>query len=447
MDSRKLYLETPTRCLFIMAAVPGAVSMLASSLWQTLDGVFVGQFVGTTAFAAINLAMPFVIVNFALADLIGVGSAVPISVALGRGDRAAANNAFTCATLLIVGTGAVTGAAMYLGAPALMSLMGVSGEFAELAVGYLRVYALFSPVTSLLYAVDNFLRISGFIRSSMVLNVAMSALSMSLELVLLAGLGWDTRGAALAGCAAMTVCSLAGYVPFLRGRATLRLCRPRMSLRLVRQIAACGSLTFLNNVAGRVTSIIMNAILVRTGGETAVSVYGVLMFVDGFVQPLLYGMCDSLQPAVGVNWGARRHARVRSLARHSFAAAAVVSLASAAVIACLPEPLARLFMTDVTPEALSMATGALALFSLTYVTRWFSFATQSFLMAIEKSLPASIVSVATALVFPVALVVALWPLGLTGIWLNFPLTSLLCLVLSAALLRYLRREVWSPDAS
>ncbi|MBM6775135.1 MATE family efflux transporter [Olsenella profusa] len=196
MDSRTLYLGTPTRRLFFMAAVPGAVSMLASSLWQTLDGVFVGQFVGATAFAAINLAMPFVIVNFALADLIGVGSAVPISVALGRGRRDEANSVFTCATILIVLTGLVTGAAMYLGAPTLMSLMGASGEFAELAVGYLRVYALFSPLSSLLYAVDNFLRISGYIRGSMALNVGMSALSMSLELLLLAGLGWDTRGCA-----------------------------------------------------------------------------------------------------------------------------------------------------------------------------------------------------------------------------------------------------------
>ena len=72
---------------------------------------------------------------------------------------------------------------------------------------------------------------------------------------------------------------------------------------------ACGSPTFLNNIAGRVTSILMNLFLVRLGGELAVSVYGVLMYVDGFIQPLLYGMCDSLQPAVGYNWGAQKYSR------------------------------------------------------------------------------------------------------------------------------------------
>ena len=84
MDSNKLFAKTPPLKLFFIASLPGAVSMLASALYQTLDGVFVGHFLKETAFAALNLAMPFVIINFALADLIGVGSAVPISVCLGR---------------------------------------------------------------------------------------------------------------------------------------------------------------------------------------------------------------------------------------------------------------------------------------------------------------------------------------------------------------------------
>ena len=87
MDSPTLFSQTPPVRLFFFAAIPGALSMLASSLYYTLDGVFVGQFIGATAFAAINLAMPFVIINFSLADLIGVGASVPISIALGRGDK------------------------------------------------------------------------------------------------------------------------------------------------------------------------------------------------------------------------------------------------------------------------------------------------------------------------------------------------------------------------
>ena len=80
MNSDTLFSKTPPVKLFFIASIPGAVSMLASALYQTIDGVFVGQFLGQTAFAALNLAMPFVVINFSLADLIGVGSAIPISV-------------------------------------------------------------------------------------------------------------------------------------------------------------------------------------------------------------------------------------------------------------------------------------------------------------------------------------------------------------------------------
>ena len=111
---------------------------------------------------------------------------------------------------------------------------------------------------------------------------------------------------------------------------------------MVRQIVGCGAPNFLNNIAGRITSILMNAILVRQGGETAVSVYGVLMYADGFIQPLLYGMCDSLQPAVGYNWGAQKYSRVRAIEKCCFTASAVVSLLSVAAIGLLPEQIAHL---------------------------------------------------------------------------------------------------------
>ena len=115
--------------------------MFASALYQTIDGVFVGRFLRQTAFAAVNLAMPFVIINFSLADLIGVGSAVPISVCLGKKQEREANNIFTCACLMIVGAGAVIGGILFAAAPLLIRLMGAEGEFADLAVRYLRVYA------------------------------------------------------------------------------------------------------------------------------------------------------------------------------------------------------------------------------------------------------------------------------------------------------------------
>lgn len=445
MDSKSLFSKTSPLKLFFIASIPGAISMLASALYQTIDGVFVGRFLGGTAFAALNLAMPFVIINFALADLIGVGSAVPISIRLGKKQENEANNIFTCACLMIVGTGILIGGILFAAAPLLIQLMGADGEFASLAVQYLRVYAICSPVTTIVFAMDNFLRICGMIRGSMFLNILMSVLSAVLEFLFLAVFQWGIWAAAFATCSGMFICAFLALIPFFRGKAQLHFCKPRFNANMIRQIVSCGSPNFLNNIAGRITSILMNIILVRLGGETAVSVYGILMYADGFIQPLLYGMCDSLQPAVGYNWGAGKISRVRAIEKCCFTASGIVSLLAVFVILLFPEQITNLFMAGVDKEFMNMSVEALRLFGLTYVTRWFSFATQSYMLSIEKPLPASAISVSTALLFPILLIALLWPLGLTGIWLNFTGTAILAAVLSAIILVKLRRELSQPD--
>ena len=180
--------------------------------------------------------------------------------------------------------------------------------------------------------------------------------------------------------------------------------------------------------------------MVRRGGDIAVSIYGVLMYVEGFIQPLLYGMCDSLQPAVGYNWGAGALSRVKSIERYCYTAGAVVSVVSAILIFLVPEPIAGIFLEDVNATVLADTAFALRLFSFTYLTRWFSFATQSFMLAIERAGAATLISVSTALIFPVLLVAVFWPLGLTGLWLNFAGTSLLAGGLAAVIMLRFRRD-------
>ena len=441
MNSDLLFSKTPPVRLFFTAAMPGAVSMLASALYQLFDGIFIGHFLGETAFAALNFSMPLVIINFALADLIGVGSSVPIAISLGKGEQKEADNLFTIACLLIVITGALTGALLFAAAPALIGLMGAKGEMARLAAQYLRVYALCSPVTTIIFAMDNYLRICGQIKGSMLLNIFMSAITAALEFTFLYVFGLGIWGAALATCTGMIVCAFIALIPFLRGRMTLHFVRPVLKPWMLRRIVSCGSPNFLNNLAGRITSILMNVLLLGYGGESAVSIYGILMYAEGFIQPLLYGMCDSLQPAVGYNWGAGAYARVRAIERCCFTASAILSALSLAVLCLFPAFITRLFLPNGDAAFMAESLTALRIFALTYLTRWFSFAAQSYMLAVGNALPASLLSVANALIFPVLLVVLLSPLGLTGLWLNFPGSSALTGVLALGVMLWFGREL------
>lgn len=440
MNAYTLYTKTPPSRLFFRAALPGAVSMLASALYQLIDGIFVGQFLGETPFAALNLAMPFVIINFAIADLVGVGSSVPISICLGKKEEKAANNIFSCACVLIVAAGAVMGAVLFCGAPLLIRLMGAEGEFATFAVQYLRVYALCSPVTTIVFAMDNYLRICGKVRGSMFLNILMSVLSCALEFLFLYVFRWGIWAAALATCLGMCICVVIALGSFAFGNMQLRFCRPQFSGEMLREIVAAGSPNFLNNIAGRLTSIIMNVLLVRFGGESAVSIYGVLMYAEGFILPLLYGMCDSLQPAVGCNWGANKFSRVRAIEKYCFVASGILSLCSAGVLFLFPAQIGSLFLGSENSALLQETAFALRLFALAFLTRWFSFAVQSFMLAVEKPGYASVISVSTAFLFPVVLIALLWKLELTGLWLNSAGTALLAGFLAAGVLLRFRKQ-------
>lgn len=443
-DNNQLFGKTLPLKLFFLVATPGAIGMLASSLYGLFDGIFVGQFLGKTAFAAVNLAFPFVAINFSLADLIGVGSAVPISIALGRKDTKAANNYFTCACIAIVILGAAMGLLMWLIAPYLMTMMGAEGELASLATQYLRVYAICSPLCTIVFAADNYLRICGKIKTSMVLNIVMSAAILLLELLFLVGFKWGIWASALATCLGMILVVIISMAPFFTGKMALKFCKPKFEIKIFGKMIVAGSPNFLSNIAGRLSAIIFNIVLLGMGGEDAVSVYGVIMYVNDIVQPLLYGVCDSLQPAIGYNYGARQPARVKKLAVYIFVAGAVISLAAAAIIFALPAQISSLFLSTDSAELIPMAEFAMKLFSITFLTRWFGFAAQSYLTAINKSLFASILSTANALILPMIFLGILWSLGLTGIWLNFGLTAA-AVAIGAAIILFAQRKKLLPE--
>ncbi len=443
MTNNALYLKTSPLKLFFKAAIPGAISMFAAALYGLFDGIFVGQILGETAFAAVGLAFPFVIINFSLADLIGVGAAVPIAISLGKKQDNQANNYFTCACIMIVLTGIVMGIILYFSSPFLMRFMGAKGVLATYAVKYIRTYAVFSPIATLVFAMDNFLRICGKIKTSMFLNIFMSIFTLILEAVILLVLGMGVWGAALASCLAMSLCAIIALTPFLFSKFQLKFCRPHFSLNLIKQIVSSGSPIFLSNISGRITSIIMNMALLHFGGQGAVSVYGVVMYCSDIIQPILYGLNDSLQPAIGYNYGACQFGRVKSIEKCCMVSGAIVSFIAMFTMYFYPEFLSSLFLQAHETKLIALCAYAVKIYSFTFLTRWFGFSVQSFFVALDKPLPATAISVGNAFVFPVILIALLWKLELYGLWLNGVITSALVALFCSIILLAMRKKLFT----
>lgn len=441
MEHKEFFLKTSITRLFFIAAIPGAISMLASAIFGLFDGIFIGNILGETAFAAINIAFPFVIISFSLSDLVAVGSAVPISIALGRQDEKEANNIFTCALIMITCAGALMGLVLWFGAPIILDFLGASPEAQRLGVEYIRVYAFFSPISPAAFAFDNYLKISGKVKLSMWLNIGTSIATILLEFLFLFVFRWGIWSAALAPCICFGTSVLIAFTLFTLGKMQLKITKPKFSTRTTRKIIQCGMPVFLNNVSGRITSIAMNKALISMGGDPAVAIYGIQMYVGEIIQPMIYGICDSLQPSIGYNWGARRFDRVKKLTKWTFGASAAVSIASFAMMWIIPDVLVALFTTTTDVAFISEATKALRIYAVSKLLFWFAFATQSYMTAVEKSFFATLISVGAAFVFPMIFIFALYDMGLTGLWLNAPLTMAACCIISLVILIVFSREM------
>ena len=183
-------------------------------------------------------------------------------------------------------------------------------------------------------------------------------------------------------------------------------------------------------------------LLLRFGGEGAVAVYGLAIVVCSLVEMLLYGVIDSLQPALGYNYGANRIDRVKAIEKYVMMASLLISLVGGGLIVWIPGLLARPFLEDL--SLLPLAVTVLRISCVSYLFKWLSQSIQSLFMALERPLPSMIISVCNVSVFPLLLIPLLLPWELTGLWWNFPITSLLTTALALVLLYLYRHKIFEP---
>ena len=441
--------------LFFIVAIPGMVSMFAMSIYAIVEGIFIGQILGEGAFAAVNIAMPLVMINFSLADLIGVGASAPISIALGKNDHKTANNIFSSSIIMIFLTSIIMGAIMFSAAEPLSRFMGADDTLLDTSVKYLRTYAICSPLSTIFFAMDNYLRISGFVKTSMAINICSNLLTLALLAFFLLGCNMDVVGSAIATSISMCICSLVAMIPFIAKKALLKFTKPKLSVSMIKQIAACGSPVFLSNISGRIASVFMNISLMTLGvkalgaggGQTAIAVYAIIMYAGDLCWPLLYGIADSFAPALGYNWGSKNYGRVKSIAKCAFIGTAIVGLVSTSILFFFPGQIASWFVKAGEIKLLEISTRAIRIFCLAYLLRWVAVTTQSYFSAIEKPLEATIMSVSMSVIFPVLLLGALWNFGLDGIWFNFVGETILAAILSVFLLIKLKKEIKKREKS
>lgn len=420
MDS-EIFEKLPPAKLFFRLAIPSMITMAFVSLYQIADGLFVGRFIGGDALAAINLIMPIIMIVFGISNLIATGASVRISVLLGEKKREEASCIFTFTLKLIFFISCLLGISGFVFAESFVRFLapGATEKAIEYGIIYTRVYSAFSPLMLISHATDNYLRACGKERLSMWLSIGSQTFNIILDVILIAFLGQGICAAAFTSCLAMSLSSVISLFLFRKKRMDLYYTGGKVEKSVLFKIIANGSSEFFGSISMSIMSIVFNFFLLEYGGTTAVAAFSVIMYVDSFIGMFLFGMADSLQPAISYCYGAKRPDRVKSIFRMVIVGAIVLSTASLLFMMFAGQYVAPLFVKPEDTELMSVSIIGMKLFSLSYLTGWVDMCFSSYFTAIERPMRSLLISFFGTLVFPIgALFILTAFFDLNGVWLS-----------------------------
>lgn len=422
--------------LFMKCAVPNMISMAFLSLYYIIDGIFVGKYLGSEALSALALIIPFVMMSFALADVVAIGSAVQISMNLGRGKKILARKIFSSSIVIIFVVSCLVGILEYFLSPILIDFLNVNNEIKSMAKDCMLVFALFAPLTMLSFALDNYLRICGKTTYSMVMNIVIALSNIILDYIFIVVLGWGLFSAVLATCLGLLLGGIVGIYPFLFQNLELKFSSLYMNLKLFRNILYNGSSEFFGNISSSLYSIFANFVLLTISTTEAVAAFSIILYIDSFIMMLIIAMSDAMQPAFSYNWARKDLKRVKELLKVMFFFGAVLSIFAMVFIFVFGEDLVRLFTKDNNERFINFAYLALFLFAFNYIFAWFNTLSASVLTACNKANFSLILSLCQNLFVPVCFLFALsYFIGLNGVWLSSLFAECVVIILAIIFLK------------
>ena len=421
--------------------LPSIVMMIFTSIYGVVDGLFVSNFVGKTAFAAINLVMPFIMVLGGMGFMIGTGGSALVAKTLGQQEPGEANRYFSMMIILTVLSGAVLTAIGVIFMRPISYLLGATDAMIDDCVRYGRTVLAFVIAFMLQNVFQSFLITAEKPRLGLLATVAAGVTNMALDALFIAGFKWGVVGAAVATGLSQCVGGVLPLIYFLRPNSSrLRLVKTRLELRPILQACGNGSSELMSNISGSLVSMLYNFQLLAYAGENGVAAYGVLMYVQFIFVAIFVGYAIGSAPIVGYHYGAENHAELRNMLTKSIKLMSAGGVILTVLAIVLAAPLARIFV-GYDAELFEMTRHAFCLFAFSFLMAGFNIFTSSFFTALNNGVISAAISFLRTLVFQ-TLCVLLLPLlfGLDGIWWAMTVAEVFALGLSILFLATQRKR-------
>ena len=414
---------------------PSIVMMIFTSIYGVVDGFFVSNFAGKTAFASVNLIFPFIMILGGMGFMIGTGGTALVSLVLGTGDKEKANRYFSMMIYLTILLGILLTVIGILFTRPMTAFLGATPEMTEDCIVYGRIVFLFLATFMLQNVFQSFLIAAERPKLGLAATIGAGVTNMVLDALFVGALRWGVAGAALATGISQCVGGLFPLIYFLRPNTSLlRLTRAKLELKPILQACANGSSELMSNISGSIVSMIYNFQLLRYVGENGVSAYGVLMYVQFIFIAIYIGYSIGAAPIISYHYGAGNDKELKNMLKKSVLLITGASLVLTVASFLLATPLSRIFV-GYDADLLALTSHALRLFSLSFLLAGFNIFASSFFTALNNGAVSAAISFLRTLLFQTAAVLIL-PLflGVDGIWLAITVAEVFAFTLSASFL-------------
>lgn len=418
---------------------PSIVMMVFTSIYGVVDGIFVSNFSGKTAFAAINLIMPYIMMFGTLGIMVGTGGTALVSMTLGAGDRNRANQIFSqLIWATVIGGVALSAVGIALLRPAAV-LFGARGEMLTLCVRYGLFTLPAIPAFLLQNVFQSFCVAAEKPNLGLGLTVAAGLTNIALDALLVPI--WGLAGAAVATSLSQCVGGIVPLIYFLRPNSSLlRLGKAKIEGGILLRTCTNGSSELMSNLSMSLVGILYNLQLMAFAGEDGVAAYGVIMYVNFIFIAVFLGYAIGVAPVIGYHYGAANHPELKSLLRKSLTIIAALAIALTAISELLAGPLSAVFVSY-DPALFAMTKRAFMIYSLSFLLCGFNIFGSSFFTALNNGLISAVISFLRTLVCQAAAVMLLpIVLQLDGIWLSIVVAELAALVLTGVCIFGFRKK-------
>ena len=424
MDNRQATLELGTKPvgqLLMQYALPAIVAMTASSLYNMVDSIFIGQGVGAMAISGLAITFPFMNLSGAVGAAIGVGASTYLSVKLGQKDYKTAELLLGNAIVLKIITGILFGAVCLLFLDPILYFFGATENTIGYAREYMQIILVGNVATHLYFGLNALLRAASKPKQAMYATIFTVVINTILDPIFIWVFDMGIRGAALATILAQMLALCWQLSIFSNPKEMLHFKKGTYRLRadIIKNILAIGISPFSMNACACIVVIFINTALVRYGGDMAVGAYGIANRIAFIFVMIVMGIKQGLQPIAGYNYGAQLHSRLIHVVRLAMLAATVVVVAGWVTGQLLPYYCARLFTSDQT--LINHSIQAIRVNMLLFPLIGYQMVVTCFFQSIGKAKISMLLSLSRQMLFLVPLLIILPPIfKIDGVWAALP---------------------------